>query len=63
LYRYVERTSGNSYSVVDLSAGYKILNFEFTIFVNNLFNKQYFENTFVPMPKGNILFGMKYLFK
>jgi iron complex outermembrane receptor protein len=63
LYRYVERTSGNSYSVVDLSAAYKMQNFEFTIFVNNLFNKQYFENTFVPMPKGNVLFGMKYLFK
>ena len=63
LYRYVERTSGVSYSVVDLSAAYQMKNFEFTIFVNNLFNKQYFENTFVPMPKGNVLFGLKFYFK
>jgi len=63
LYRYVERTSGVSYSVVDLSAAYQMQNLEFTVFVNNLFDKQYFENTFVPMPKGNVLFGMKYLFK
>ena len=63
LYRYVERTSGYSYLVVDLSAGYQIRNIEFTIFVNNVFNTEYFENTFVPMPKGNVLFGMKYLFK
>ena len=46
-----------------LSAAYQMKNFEFTIFVNNLFNKQYFENTFVPMPKGNVLFGLKFYFK
>jgi len=63
LYRYIERTSGNSYSIVDISTAYQLQNFEFTIFINNLFNKQYFENTFVPMPKGNVLFGIKYLFK
>lgn len=63
LYRYVERTSGISYSVFDISASYQWNDFEFSVFVNNVFNKAYFENTFVPMPKGNVLFGLKYNFR
>jgi len=63
LYRYVERTSGTSYSVIDFSASYLVKNFEFSIYANNIFNSEYAENTFVLMPKGNILFGFKYNFK
>ena len=63
LFRYVERTSGDSYNVVDLSATYQLQNFEFSFFANNIFNTAYEEKTFVPMPKGNILFGIKYNFR
>jgi iron complex outermembrane receptor protein len=62
-YRYVERTSRVSYNVYDLNTAYKTKNIELTMLVQNLFNTDYFENTFVPMPKGNVLFGMKYNFK
>jgi iron complex outermembrane receptor protein len=62
-YRYVERTSRVSYNVYDLNTTYKTKNIELTMLVQNLFNTDYFENTFVPMPKGNVLFGLKYYFK
>ena len=63
LYRYSERTSGDSYSVVDLSAAYTLKAFEFSIFANNIFNTEYTETNFVPMPKGNLLFGIRYNFR
>lgn len=63
LYRYSERTSGDSYSVVDLSASYTLKAFEFSLFANNIFNTEYTETNFVPMPKGNLLFGIRYNFR
>ena len=62
-YRYVERTSGVSYNVWDVSASYQLKALEFSVYANNIFNTEYVEVGMVPMPKGNILFGMKYLFK
>ena len=62
-YRYVERTSGVSYNVWDVSASYQLKALEFSVYANNIFNTEYVEAGMVPMPKGNILFGMKYLFK
>lgn len=62
-YRYVERTSGISYNIWDVSASYKLKELEFSIYANNIFNTEYVEAGMVPMPKGNILFGVKYLFK
>ena len=62
-YRYVERTSGVSYNIWDVSASYKLKELEFSIYANNIFNNEYVEAGMVPMPKGNILFGVKYLFK
>lgn len=62
-YRYVERTSGISYNIWDVSASYKLKELEFSIYANNIFNTEYVEARMVPMPKGNILFGVKYLFK
>ena len=61
-YRYVERASRVSYSVFDLNTTFATKNIQLTMLIQNLFNTEYFENTFVPMPKGNVLFGMKYLF-
>ena len=62
-YRYAERTSRISYNVYDLNTTFRTKNIEINMLIQNLFNTEYFENTFVPMPKGNVLFGMKYLFK
>jgi iron complex outermembrane receptor protein len=63
LYRYSERTNGDSYSVVDLGAAYTLKAFEFSLFANNIFNTEYTETNFVPMPKGNLLFGIRYNFR
>jgi vitamin B12 transporter len=62
-YRYSERTSGDSYSVVDLGAAYTLNAFEFSLFANNIFNTEYTETNLVPMPKGNLLFGIRYNFR
>ena len=63
LYRYSERTNGDSYSVVDLGAAYTLKAFEFSLFANNIFNTEYTETNLVPMPKGNLLFGIRYNFR
>lgn len=62
-YRYTERTSGSSYSVVDLATSYNLKAFEFSLFANNIFNTVYTETNLVPMPKGNLMFGVRYDFK
>lgn len=62
-YRYVERTSGVSYNIWDVSASYQLKALEFSVYANNIFNTAYVEAGMVPMPKGNVLFGVKYLFK
>ena len=62
-YRYAERTSGDSYSVVDLGTSYGVNAFEFSLFANNIFNTEYTETSMIPMPKGNLLFGIQYNFR
>jgi len=62
-YRYAERTSGVSYNIWDVSATYQVKALEFSVYANNIFNTAYVEAGMVPMPKGNVLFGMKYNFK
>ena len=62
-YRYVERTSGISYNVYNVSTTYTLKQVEFSVFANNIFNEEYSESSLIPMPKGNILFGLKYNFK
>lgn len=63
IYKYAERTSGESYTVVDASVNYKLKTMELSIIANNIFNTEYTETNLVPMPKGNLLFGLKYNFK
>jgi len=36
--------------------------FEFTLTAANMFNEDYIETGFVPMPPSNVLFGMQYRF-
>lgn len=62
-FRYIERTSGVSYNLYDLNSSFNVKNLEITVLLQNIFNTEYFENTFVPMPKGNLLFGIKHTFK
>jgi iron complex outermembrane receptor protein len=62
-YRYAERTSGDSYSVFDLGASYSLKAFEISLFANNIFDTVYTETNLVPMPKGNLMFGLRYNFR
>jgi iron complex outermembrane receptor protein len=60
-YRYVERTDGESYTVVDASIIATIKKgMQFSLIANNIFNTTYTETNQVPMPKGNLMFGFKY---
>ena len=62
VYKFAERASGTSYSVVDIQATLSVSNFDFSIIGNNIFNTEYIETGFVPMPKGNVLVGLNYTF-
>jgi len=63
VFKYAERTSGDSYTVVDASMNINLKAFEISIVANNIFNTAYTETNLVPMPKGNMLFGLTYNFK
>ena len=60
VYKYVERTSGDAYSVVDVSAQWRISRWQVSVYFNNIFNTEYWESNLVPMPKGNGLLGLRY---
>ncbi|NQX86516.1 MAG: TonB-dependent receptor [Flavobacteriaceae bacterium] len=62
VYKFAERTSGDSYSVVDVMATLDLHAFEISIIGNNIFNEDYSESNLVPMPKGNFLLDVKYKF-
>ena len=62
VYKYVERTSGDAYTVVDASARWTVASFEISLYFNNIFNIDYWESNLVPMPKGNGLLGLRYSF-
>ncbi|WP_372745476.1 TonB-dependent receptor [Lutibacter sp.] len=59
-YRYVERTEGSSYNLVDAKVSVALHNFVFSLNANNIFNTEYIEAGLVPMPKGNVMFGIAY---
>ena len=63
VYKYAERTTGQTYNVWDASLVYKIKQVELTITASNIFNAEYIESGFVPMPPSNVLFGLRYSFK
>ena len=62
VFKYAERTSGDSYTVIDASIRLNLEEFEVSAIANNIFNTEYTETNLVPMPKGNMLFGLKYKF-
>ncbi|MDG1730809.1 MAG: TonB-dependent receptor [Algibacter sp.] len=62
IYKHAERTAGLSYNVWDTSIAVKAKQFEFTLTAANIFDADYIETGFVPMPPSNILFGLRYGF-
>jgi len=63
-YRYVERTNGQNYNVVDAKIGATLNNgIELFLLANNIFNAEYTETNLVPMPKGNVMAGFTYKLK
>ena len=63
IYKHAERTAGLSYNVWDASMVIAVKQFEFTLTAANIFNEEYIETGFVPMPPSNVLFGLRYSFK
>jgi vitamin B12 transporter len=62
IYKHAERSVGTSYNVWDASIIVDFNTFDFTVTANNIFNADYIESGFVPMPTKNILFGLRYSF-
>ena len=62
VYKFAERATGESYSVVDAQLKLLIPGLELTVTANNIFNTDYIETGIVPMPKGNVLFGIRGFF-
>ena len=59
-YRFVERTNGESYNILDLKMRANFNKLELSATANNIFNTEYTETNLVPMPKGNVMFGATY---
>ncbi|WP_298882505.1 TonB-dependent receptor [uncultured Polaribacter sp.] len=62
IYKHAERTVGTSYNVWDASVIVDVNKLSFTLTANNIFNADYIESGFVPMPPSNVLFGLRYNF-
>ena len=60
IYKHAERTIGTSYNVWDASVILDVNKFNFTVTANNIFNAEYIESGFVPMPTSSLLFGLRY---
>ena len=60
IYKHAERTIGTSYNVWDASVIVAVNTFNFTVTANNIFNAEYIESGFVPMPPSSLLFGLRY---
>lgn len=62
-YRFVERSRGETYAIVDAKILAELPNlFGLSLSANNIFNTTYTETNLVPMPKGNLMFGLNYKF-
>ena len=62
IYKHAERTIGTSYNVWDASLIVDFNRFNFTVTANNIFDVEYVESGFLPMPSRNVLFGLRYNF-
>lgn len=59
VYKFADRANGENYSVVDIQLKLMINTLELTLTGNNIFNASYIETGIVPMPKGNVLVGLR----
>ena len=62
IYKHAERTVGRSYNVWDASIIVDFDTVSFTVTANNIFDAEYIEAGYVPMPPSAILFGLRYNF-
>jgi len=60
MYKHAERTTGQSYNVWDASIILDVKKVSFTVTANNIFNAEYIESGFVPMPGSAVLAGLRY---
>ena len=60
IYKHAERTVGTSYNVWDASVIVDLNKLIFSVTANNIFDAEYIESGFVPMPPSNILLGLRY---
>jgi vitamin B12 transporter len=63
IYRYVERTTGQSYQLLDANVRLNVKRFTGQVMLNNIFDIAYSEQNLVPMPGRNVMVGLKYAFK
>jgi vitamin B12 transporter len=61
--RYGKRMVGDSYTVVDTRLTYALQNYEVFLEATNLFNENYIESGFTPMPDRWIMGGIKFNWK
>ena len=62
IYKHAERTVGTSYNVWDASVIVDFDPISFTVTANNIFDAEYIEAGFVPMPPSSLLVGMQFRF-
>ncbi|OIP46038.1 MAG: TonB-dependent receptor [Flavobacteriaceae bacterium CG2_30_31_66] len=60
IYKHAERITGQSYNVWDTSVILNLKMFDVTFTANNIFGTGYIESGFVPMPRSNVLFGLRF---
>ena len=59
VYKFAERATGESYTVLDAQLKLVLSGLEISLTGNNILNTSYIETGIVPMPKGNVLFGLR----
>ncbi len=59
-FRFVERTNGETYNLVDAKLRATFNKLELFANANNILNTVYTETNLVQMPKGNFMFGLTY---
>jgi len=59
-FRFVERTNGEAYNIVDAKLRATFNKLEVSVNANNIFNTEYTETNLVQMPKGNFMMGLTY---
>lgn len=62
VYKFADRTSGESYTVIDLMLTLELKSFNVSLIGNNILDAQYTETNLVPMPLANVMLEVNYRF-